>query len=171
MANPGDAGALRHFWVRQEDGNLARALPVLVAAGGKRLAVQNQAIVESCSLQPAGAAAARPSIRPRNWCLLEGRTCKWGWPPCTSGATRTRRIVCAGRPAHPPSCTHAPSSWYSPAKQALFRYQHSEQHLRQSDEIVVSSFKVLLTSATFPALHTDCQSQHRHQQHDMSSPC
>ena len=54
--------ALRHFWVpqdytaaavlRQEDGKLARALPALVAAAGKQLAIQNLVIVESCSLQP-----------------------------------------------------------------------------------------------------------------------
>ena len=42
--------ALRHFWVRQEDGKLS--LPVLVTAGGKRLAIQNQVIVEFGSLQP-----------------------------------------------------------------------------------------------------------------------
>ena len=42
--------ALRHFWVRQEDGILA--LPVLVAAGDKRLAIQNQVIVGFGSLQP-----------------------------------------------------------------------------------------------------------------------
>ena len=44
--------ALRHFWVRQEHGKLARALPVLVVVRGKRLAIQNQVIVKSCSLQP-----------------------------------------------------------------------------------------------------------------------
>ena len=36
-----------------------------------------------------------------------GRTCKWGRPPGTSVATRTLLIVCAGRSACPPSCTHA----------------------------------------------------------------
>ena len=58
--------------VRQADGELPRALPVLVAAGSKRLAVQNQVVVESGSFQicrtseaaEAGQIQIRNSTRP-----------------------------------------------------------------------------------------------------------
>ena len=65
---------LRHSWpgVLQPDGELPRALPVLVAAGSKRLAVQNQVVVESGSFQlcrtseaaEAGQIQIRNSTRP-----------------------------------------------------------------------------------------------------------
>ena len=89
---------------------MAPALPVLVGAGGKRLAIQNQVIVESCSLQPSRSCRGGTEYTTKERLLLGGRTCQWGWPPGTSGATRTRQIVCAGRPARQPSCTHAPKS-------------------------------------------------------------
>ena len=109
--------ALRHFWVpqdytaaavlRQEDGNLARALPALVAAAGKQLATQNQVIVESCSLQPRSSGRGGTEYTTKEWLLAWRQNVRMGLASLHKRSDKDAADRARRQRARRPSSTHA----------------------------------------------------------------